>query len=181
MNQTRRKTTPVLPTSIDFDIPSKYQRTTTGERFLLADRVQRYENKVEQRILVFATDDQLHTLFTSSHILMDGTYDSSPSYFHQIYSIHALKNDQSKLFLSSLITQISFRHIGFVCVIALLGGRSTLIYKELFSILVKHATRLGLIFRPEKITTDFEAAMIKTVAEEVYFLLFYFIHIYSNL
>ena len=63
-------------------------------------------------------------------------------------------------------------YIGFMCVIALLGGRSTRIYKELFSILTHHASRLGLTFRPEKITTDFEAALIKMLAEEVSFFLF---------
>jgi hypothetical protein len=53
-----------------------------------------------------------------------------------------------------------------MCVIALLGGRSARIYKELFSILT---------FRPKKITTDFEAALIKMLAEEVRFFLFLFI------
>ncbi|CAF0790236.1 unnamed protein product [Adineta steineri] len=148
LNKKRRKTTPILPSSVDFDIPLKYKMTTTGERYLLADRVQRCEDEITQRIIVFATDEQLRTLFTSSHILMDGTFDSTPSHFHQIYSIHALKNDHS-----------------FVCVIALLGGQSSIIYKELFSILTKHADRLDLAFRPEKITSDFEPALIKTIAE----------------
>ncbi|CAF1528666.1 unnamed protein product, partial [Rotaria sordida] len=35
LNQARRLATPTLPTSIDFDIPSKYKRTTNGERYLL--------------------------------------------------------------------------------------------------------------------------------------------------
>jgi len=98
LNQIRRKLTPTLPTSVDFDIAPQYKKTTTGERFLLADRVQRYDGEVHQRLIVFATDEQLRTLFTSDHIFMDGTFDSVPAHFHQVYSIHALKNDYSKLF-----------------------------------------------------------------------------------
>jgi hypothetical protein len=61
-----------------------------------------------------------------------------------------------------------------VCVLALLCGRSSVIYKELFAVLTRHARRLKLKFRPAKITSDFELALIKTVAEEVSSLLFYF-------
>ena len=97
-NKTRRATTPNLPSSIDFDIPSNYKKTNNGERYLLADRVQRCDGEVNNRIIVFATDEQLKTLFTSPHIMMDGTFDSSPSHFAQVYSIHGMKNDHSKLF-----------------------------------------------------------------------------------
>ncbi|CAF3904242.1 unnamed protein product [Adineta steineri] len=150
LNKSRRSRTPVLPTSIDFDIPSKYKITIDGERYLLADRVQRCGGGVEKRIIVFATDEQLRTLFDCSHIMMDGTFASSPSEFDQIYSIHGIKNDHS-----------------FVCAIALLGGRSTIIYKELFSILAHHANRLNMVFRPTKLTSDFELALIKTVADDL--------------
>ena len=47
-----------------------------------------------------------------------------------------------------------------------------MIYKELFSILTQHARRLQLRFRPQIITTDFESAMIKTIADEVGSVLF---------
>ncbi|CAF3958791.1 unnamed protein product [Rotaria sordida] len=123
LNQARRLATPTLPTSIDFDIPSKYKRTTNGERYLLNDRVQHRD---------------------------DGTFDSSPPHFDQIYSIHGIRNDHN-----------------FVCAIAVLGGRSGIIYKELFSILTQHAHRLNLQFRPSKISSDFEPALVKTVAAEL--------------
>ncbi len=72
LNQARRLTTPRLPSSIDFDIPLKYKKTSGGERYLLADRVQRHGDEVNNRILVFATDKQLNILFSCSHIMMDG-------------------------------------------------------------------------------------------------------------
>jgi hypothetical protein len=92
---------------MDFDIPSRYRKTTNDARYLLADRIQHVNGDPEKRIIIYATDEQLRLLFTSSHIMMDGTFDSCPPYFHQIYSIHAMKNDQSELLsLYSLIIYI---------------------------------------------------------------------------
>jgi hypothetical protein len=87
---------------MNFDIPSRYKKTTGGERYLLPDKIQRINGNVEKRIIVYATDEQLRLLFTSTHIMMDGTFDSSPPHFDQIYSLHAIKNAQSKLLLSCL-------------------------------------------------------------------------------
>ncbi|CAF1125086.1 unnamed protein product [Adineta ricciae] len=150
LNQARRLTTPNLPTAINFDIPTQYKTTNDGKRYLLVDRVQKCDGEVFNRILIFATDDQLKTLFNSTHIMMDGTFHSSPSHFHQVYTIHAMKNDHS-----------------FLCVTALLGNRTAATYKELFAILTEHAGRLNLQFRPQKITSDFEAALIKTIADQL--------------
>jgi hypothetical protein len=57
--------------------------------------------------------------------------------------------------------------VAFLCVIARLAGRSTVIYKDLFLILGQHADRLQLEFRPKQLTSDFEPALIKAVADEV--------------
>ena len=160
----RRQKTPLLPTSVDFDIPSRYKKSINGKRYLLADRIKLFNGDTEQRIIVFATDEQLRLLFTSSHVMMDGTFDTCPPHFHQVYSIHAMKNDQSSSLVSCQCFSMEFNSIGFVCVVALLSGRSSLIYKELFAILTHHAGRLNLQFRPAKITSDFESALIKTVA-----------------
>ncbi len=89
---------------MDFDIPSRYKETTGGERYLLADKIQRINGNVEKRIIVYSTDEQLRLLFTSDHIMMDGTFSSCPPHFEQIYSIHAIKSDQSKLLPSYLKT-----------------------------------------------------------------------------
>jgi len=90
---------------MDFDISSRFKKTTDGQRYLLSDKVKCVDGNVEKRIIVYATDEQLRLLFTSSHIMMDGTFASCPPHFDQIYSIHALKNNQSKL-LSSYIKTI---------------------------------------------------------------------------
>ncbi len=56
-----------------------------------------------------------------------------------------------------------------------------MIYKELFSTLFDHTNRLQLRFHPEIITSDFEQAVIKTIAEEVsIFALFFSTNIFVN-
>lgn len=97
LNRVRRRSTPNLPSSMNFDIPIVYQQTLDSERSLLADRVQRVDGSVAQRMILFSTDEQLRLLFDCSHVLMDGTFDSCPPNFNQIYSIHGIRNGDSRL------------------------------------------------------------------------------------
>ncbi|CAF1311366.1 unnamed protein product [Adineta ricciae] len=97
LHQIRRQDTPSLPSSMDGDIPLYYKKTTDGQRYLFADKVQRIDGDISKRIIVYANDEQLRTLFTSLHIMMDGTFDSCPPHFDQIYSIHCLKNNQTMI------------------------------------------------------------------------------------
>ena len=48
-----------------------------------------------KRMLLFGTVTQLQLLFDSSIVLMDGTFSSTPPFFDQIYTLHALKYDTS--------------------------------------------------------------------------------------
>ena len=64
---------------------------------MFADRIQGLDGVPKKRIIINATDEQLRILFSSPHIMMDGTFDSYPPHFEQTYSIHAMKNDQSEL------------------------------------------------------------------------------------
>lgn len=74
-----------------------------------------------------------------------------------------------------------FLEIGYLSVIALLSDRSSEIYKELFSTLSQHAFLLGLRFRPDITTIDFEQAIIKTIAGEVNILVHLFsISVFAN-
>jgi hypothetical protein len=97
LHHLRRQNKPIIPNSIDFDIPSSYKKSIDGKRYLLTDRVKLVNVITEHRIIVFATDEQLRLLFTSAHVMMDGTFSTCPPHFHQVYSIHGLKNDQSSL------------------------------------------------------------------------------------
>ena len=88
MSKARRKNTPVIPTSMMFEIPDFYQRTSSSLRFLCADV---FLKRGKDRILLFASDQQLELLFESHTIFMDGTFDITPCPFQQVYIIHAHK------------------------------------------------------------------------------------------
>lgn len=51
----------------------------------------------KDRILVFASDLQLELLFDSDVLFMDGTFDTTPENFKQVYLIHAHKFGQGML------------------------------------------------------------------------------------
>jgi len=40
---------------VDFDIPLRYQKTADGQRYLLADRIQRSGEEVEKRLIIFSS------------------------------------------------------------------------------------------------------------------------------
>lgn len=92
ITKARQKTIPLLPLSCLFDIPEDFKTTIDRKRFLLCD-----ETLVRrERVLIFASDRQLDTLFNSPIIYMDGTFAKSPPHFTQIYIIHAILFDICK-------------------------------------------------------------------------------------
>ncbi|CAF4447358.1 unnamed protein product [Rotaria magnacalcarata] len=91
MSKARRKKTPVIPSTFMFEIPDLYQSTLTEKRFLLIDI---FLKRGQDRILIFASDQQLKLLYESSTIFMDGTFDIAPAPFKQVYLIHAEKFGQ---------------------------------------------------------------------------------------
>ncbi|CAF1465953.1 unnamed protein product [Rotaria sordida] len=144
LNRIRRKTTAPLPTSSEFEIPDTYRNTFNGEPFICTDKI---VNK--KRMILFATDQQLELLFSSEWIFLDGTFDVCPKQFKQLYTIHCLKFQQN-----------------FPCVISLLSGKSTDIYRQLLSELEYHAERLKLKFEPVHIMSDFEMSLIKAIKQK---------------
>ncbi|CAF1494087.1 unnamed protein product [Rotaria sordida] len=140
----RRKTTPPLPVSGDFEIPDRYSQTLDGNNFLLSDTTVR-----NKRVLVFATGLQLAIFFQSSHIFMDGTFTVCPPYFDQVFTMHCIHHDQA-----------------IPCIIALLPGRSAMIYQYIFDLLDNEAKELGLTFGPDTITSDFEPGLIKAIKRQ---------------
>ncbi|CAF1584841.1 unnamed protein product [Rotaria magnacalcarata] len=91
LNRVRRKTTPPIPTSADFDIPDFYQQSLNAEQLICTDKITK-----KKRMILFATDKQLEVLFSSEWIFLDGTFDKCPKQFQQIYTIHALKFNESE-------------------------------------------------------------------------------------
>ena len=161
LNRTRRSKTPPIPTSSEFNIPDRYQQTLNSKQFLCADRFIR-----NKRLMLFATDKQLEMLFSSDWIFLDGTFDSCPSQFKQIYTIHCLKFQQSEFRIIRKF-RFMFCYLDFPCVIALLSGKSFDVYMNLFSELEHHAERLNLEFNPQHVMSDFEMSLIKAVKQKV--------------
>ncbi|KAE9521892.1 hypothetical protein AGLY_017699, partial [Aphis glycines] len=57
-----------------------------GDNFL------KYNNKKENRLLIFATKENLDTLHTFKNWMTDGTFQAVPKLFSQLYTIHGYKN-----------------------------------------------------------------------------------------
>ena len=89
----RRKSVPPLPVSIDFEIPSLYQRTWSGEQFLLAD-IQ--SKKVGGRLIMFSSNEQVELLLNSTIWFCDGTFKTCPSIFNQVYIVQCLVGETGK-------------------------------------------------------------------------------------
>jgi len=89
LNRARRKLTPTLPTSNLFDIPPGYQTTASGETFLICDKM----ISRKKRMLIFSSPKQLQLLFEGSMVFLDGTFQATPPFFDQIFTIHCLKFD----------------------------------------------------------------------------------------
>jgi hypothetical protein len=51
-------------------------------------------------MLLFGSIEQLELLFDSPIITMDGTFNASPLFFDQIYTIHAIKYETSEKILT---------------------------------------------------------------------------------
>ncbi|CAF1682639.1 unnamed protein product, partial [Rotaria magnacalcarata] len=81
MREALRKITPVIPSSVIFDIPETYQQTFSNERFLLVDL---FMTHGKDRVLVCSSDQHLELLFESETIFMDGTFDTTPANFKQV-------------------------------------------------------------------------------------------------
>ncbi len=53
-----------------------------------------------------------------------------------------------------------------------MSDRTSAMYKDLFSVLDRYATRLKLSFCPTRISSDYENAIVKAVADEVSYTFF---------
>ena len=85
MSKARREKTPVMPTSCVFDIPTFYQETLSQKQFLLMDF---FLKRGKDRVIVYATAQQLQLLFDSEVIFFDGTFGTARTGFEQVFLIH---------------------------------------------------------------------------------------------
>ncbi|CAF4570128.1 unnamed protein product, partial [Rotaria sp. Silwood2] len=146
MSKARRKITPVIPSTVMFEIPELYQQTLSNERFLTIDL---FLKRGQDRILVFASDQQLELLFESDTIFMDGTFDTSPANFKQVYLIHVHKFGQ-----------------GLPVAFCLLPNKRGKTYTALMEQLKEQANIMGKQFNPKRIVTDYEPGLMPILEQE---------------
>ena len=75
------------PNNLQFVLPQRYCITTEGDQFLQVDSFANHN-----RMLLFASQKSLDLLAKCPHWYMDGTFDTLPPQFMQLYTVHGIKN-----------------------------------------------------------------------------------------
>lgn len=131
---------PLNPNSdLELEVPEDFQKTEKYDLFLLFD-----SGKVEERMLIFATKENLKELSNSQHCFVDGTFDIVPNIFSQLFSIHCIKN-----------TKI------IPLVYALLPNKKQTTYIKLLTKILELEKNL----KPVSVMSDFEKASISAFEE----------------
>ncbi|KAL4085461.1 hypothetical protein QTP88_027319 [Uroleucon formosanum] len=131
---------PANPVNIgDLIVSGEYSVTNKGDMFLF------YDSKIQKRILIFSTLENLNMLKECSSWFGDGTFRSVPTLFSQLYTIHGTKNKQS-----------------FPLVYILMVDRSKDSYIEVLKALKSVVSNLTL----RRIMVDFEMAFISAYKDE---------------
>jgi hypothetical protein len=142
----KRGNRPTAPASLDsFSIKDEW--TTTGypdyRPFLIYDS----GAQSHERVIVFGSDRALQHLSRARVWYMDGTFETAPHLFKQLYVIRAPAGESSV-----------------TCVYAFLSGKSQALYELLFRGLNDHCRSNGYDLEPERIKVDFEQAVFRAIA-----------------
>ncbi|XP_072377879.1 uncharacterized protein [Diabrotica undecimpunctata] len=133
--------TPANPRNLEeLVLPEEYKTTTGGELFLLFD-----SGPEEERILLFSTQRYLRFMEQCDHWYADGTFNSAPPLFSQIYTIHGVR-------YSNVIPTV----------FALLTNKTQETYTRVF----QQLKVLNPALRPLTIMMDFERAAMNAAQTE---------------
>jgi hypothetical protein len=134
-----------LAEEIKENLPDKFTITSTGGIFMrYCDFVDEQKKKL---MMIFMSDHSSWVLGRSMHIFADGTFDTSPDPFTQIYFIMGQMGPEKR---------------AIPCVFALLPDKETNTYTKMWTIicsLVKFEEGL-----PQRIMTDFEKGVMNTLS-----------------
>jgi hypothetical protein len=149
IHRVRHENMPSQPQTLQaINVPAHLRKTMKGEQFLA-----REIELDDEKMLMFCTISNLKNLQEAEYWIMDGTFKTVPTLFHQMYSIHAPvgSGDNSSIFPMVYI---------------LMTNRSEEIYKRLFEELIDLGEQANLNLSPPIIITDFEQAVINAVQSE---------------
>jgi hypothetical protein len=142
MYRERHATLPPLPRNLAaITIPQTYAQTTTGQAFLLAQGA-------NNEFLSFATQENLRIMCSKYDIYMDGTFDTAPSLYSQLYTVH--------VFVGQRMVPVVY---------ILMSNKTTILYISVFESLKNECTRSGLTFHPQTVMTDFESGIIPAIQQ----------------
>jgi len=96
--------------------------------------------------MVFASDSNLIALSNCSTIYLDGTFKCGPMMYSQLFSVHG-----------------NYKGVIVPLVFALLSSKTFATYFELFNVIMFHVVRVGGVFNPTVIMSDFESVLIELV------------------
>lgn len=134
----RRKRFPAMPaTRAEISLEGDWARTTQGERFLLS-----MDGEGDDKILIFASDLGLQELASADMYHVDGTFQTAPSIFYQIITLHA-----------------SVLGVMKPLVFGLLPNKETSTYVRFLQILRTAAAEKGYHLNPSRLMQDFKKAL----------------------
>ena len=119
----------------DVHFDGEWTKTASGEDFLMAE-----DGQGEDRVIMFVS---IKLFCEAQTIYVDGTFQTCPSLFYQVFTIQAFKNG---------------RQFPLVC--ALLPNKSRATYVELVK---QKAHSLHVCLEPQIILSDFELAIKQAV------------------
>lgn len=170
LQRVRRRELPAAPNKLQDvgEIPARYQKSLTGEQFLLHDSGppaysdsdseesddegdEETMRPAARRVLVFATRKNIEMLCSSEIWFLDGTFRTAPHIFAQIFTILGLRARTGK----------PDEQVAVPLVYALLSGKSEDLYAEVMEVVRDAVLRFRVHpCTPTKIMTDFETAII---------------------
>ena len=125
----------------DVHFEGEWTKTASGEDFLMAE-----DGEGEDRLIMFATEVNIKLLCEAQPSMFDGTFQTCPRLFYQIFTIHAFKNGRQ-----------------FPLVNALLPNKSQATYVRVLELEKQKADSLQVSLEPQIVLSDFELAIKQAV------------------
>lgn len=145
IRRTKRSALPAEPASLQ-DLTFDEEWATTGgadpEPFLIHDS----GPDSQHRVVVFGTEGTLRHLARSHLWYMDGTFQTAPRLFTQMYVI-----------------RVPLGQSAVTCIYAFLTGKSQALYEELLNAICNKCEQYGFNPDPATIIMDFEDAMCRAI------------------
>ena len=99
------------------------------------------------RVIAFTTEDNLRHLATADTLYMDGTFDTAPPLFKQIF-----------------IIRVPFGNTHITVVYSFLQKKTRQAYEELFQAVIDKCNNVGIAVNITKVVTDFEDGLLRATS-----------------